>query len=60
MGELTATLNSPIAVGHSNFLEPTLIFVMIINVGYINIQPMVNCSRKLAWITIIVFLRKLI
>ena len=42
------TLNSPISVGHGNFLEPTLIFIVRINVGH------VNCfSRRLTWVIIL-------
>ena len=38
-----STLYSPsITVGHSNFLEPTLILIMRINVGHINFQPTLN------------------
>ena len=36
---LYTTLNSHDIVGHTNFLEPTLILIMIINVGHINFQP---------------------
>ena len=37
-----SALNSPINVGHSNFLEPTLIIMMKGNSGYINFQLMPN------------------
>ena len=33
---LTTTLNRPISVGRNNFLEPTLMLIMLINVGHSN------------------------
>ena len=34
--------NSPIPVGHNNFMEAMLIFIVKINVGPINSQPTLN------------------
>lgn len=56
------TPHSPTNVGHNNFLKPTLILMMAIDVDHINIQPTpnlwfevgvghTNCSpRKLMWV----------
>lgn len=42
---LFATLNSPIVVGR-NFLESTLILLVRVNVGHIDLQPMLNFLQK--------------
>ena len=39
MSVATPSLDSPIIVGHSNFLESTLILLMTIYVGRIEFQP---------------------
>ena len=46
--ELQGMLNSPISMGHSNSLKPTLIF-----------NPRQISSFKLVWPTLIVFLENL-
>ena len=38
----TGTLNSPIIVGHNNFLEPILILTTRINVGHIKFSTRVK------------------
>ena len=40
------SLNSPITMGHTIFLEALLIFLIRINIGYVNIQPMLNFLAK--------------
>ena len=41
---LASTVNSLITVGHSNFQEPTLKFIMRKNAGHINFQSILNIS----------------
>ena len=36
---IISTLNSPITIGHVDFLEPKLILAMRSNVGHINFHP---------------------
>lgn len=43
---LASTVNSLITVGHSNFQEPTLNFIMRKNAGHINFQSILNISLK--------------
>ena len=43
---MEVTLNSPIAVGHSNFLESMLILIMRVDVVHINFQPTLNFKQK--------------
>ena len=40
-----STQNSPISMAHTNFLEPTLILIMGIHVGYIDFQPTPNLEK---------------
>lgn len=51
----TTTLNRPIIVVCNNSLEPTLMLIMMINVGHNKILPMLNVLYKLAWVIVIVF-----
>ena len=53
------TLNSPIIVGHSNFLKLMLILRMVIYAGHVNFQPTLNfLAKKLAWATFTNFIEK--
>ena len=62
---MSTTPNNHVIVGHNNPLEITLILILRISVGHVNVQPMPNLQfrrrvghikffpRKLMWVIIL-------